>query len=77
MNPNQGEVSRAMRNRCLEIHVPWKEVAPTITQAVGDDVTDDVIETQDSSLDEWKIICESKALNREERDVCHEAYGKF
>ena len=68
MNPNQGEVSRAMRNRCLEINVPAKEVAPV--------TNDDVTSNELVHLDEWKIICESKALNRDERDMCYEAYGE-
>ena len=83
INPNQGELSRAMRNRCLEIHIPSKEV-PSTNHVMVDDVMDDDVMVDDvmskggipSVVDEWQVICESKALTHQERDVCYQAYGK-
>ena len=62
LDPFHGELSRAMRNRCVEIHLPSDSFNDNFTLVEGKDGTEQVGLT----WDEVNLIIKSKCTNAEE-----------
>ena len=62
MDPYHGELSRAMRNRCIEIHLPSENFSESMSTADAENK----IEAQGLTWDEAHLINKSKCTNTTE-----------